>query len=244
MSYFKRKNKRLELTLKENSMDIKVIIGDFHAPAGEISYIKQISDYIKHLSKFKANKIKVIQMGDLLDAKAWSKYPKGPSDDNAQLEWDRAVIQLDKFAQLIPEMTIISSNHDIRLMKSATSAQLPRQMVKTLAEIFDYPGWNWHLSEKPLVIDNVAYVHGDGIVGNTMGLKAIRMGMSVVMGHSHVASLQYYNHYDREIFGMEVGCTVDSDNAAFNYAIKNTKRHWHGFAIIQDGVPHLIPLKK
>jgi len=213
-----------------------LIIPDSHLPCADWIALQAIYKFNK---KFKADII--IQLGDLIDAKAWSRWPKDPDDDSAQLEWDKTEAAVLKFAKLFPKMTIILGNHDRRPMAKALEVGLPKQLVRRLDEVFNVPGWNWHLDNKPLVVDGVVFIHGDEM-GGTVSQKASRLGVSVVQGHTHKASLTYINTFQKQLFAMECGHVADTETSAFRYSAKNPMTSWKGFATIEDGVPRLHPL--
>jgi predicted phosphodiesterase len=182
----------------------------------------------------------VIQMGDIIDAKAWSRFPKDPDDDSPSLEWKKVRKEMAILNKLFPELHIINGNHQDRVMKRALEAGLPRELVKSLETVFDYPGWNWEIGNKPFIFENIAFVHGDETIG-CPSAKAKQYGMSIVQGHSHKASIEYINLFDKQLFAAEVGWLGDDTALAFNYACKNPSRSWLGVMLIENGVPHLIP---
>jgi hypothetical protein len=180
-------------------------------------------------------------MGDLIDAKAWSTYAKDPDDDSAQLEFDKALADCKKLANLFPEMVVLVGNHESRIQARALEARLPKQLVRGIHEAIDVPGWKFHLSDDPFVADNVGFIHGDQGAGS-IAQKASKLGMSLCCGHTHKAGITYSTTFNKQIFAMEVGCIVEVNNAAFKYASKSLAQSWVGFAVIEDGIPHLYPL--
>ena len=213
-----------------------LVLPDIHLPYPNWSALKKVA---KFNETYQADII--IQLGDLIDAKAWSRWPKDPDDDSAQAEWDKTHDAVLKLAKLFPEMTIILGNHDRRPMAKALEAGLPKQLVKTLGDVFAIPGWTWHIDSKPLVVDNIVFMHGDEMAG-TPGQKASKLGKSVCQGHTHKASLTYVNTFQHQVFGMECGHIADINSIAFRYSAKNPVTSFTGFAVIDNGVPHLYPL--
>lgn len=212
------------------------VLGDIHAPW---VLWKALEDAARARDAYKPDR--VIQVGDMIDAKAWSRHPKDP-DDCPSSEWDQTEIAMDKVHKLFPELTILSGNHDRRIMHRASEVSLPSQLVKSLKECFPYKGWEWRVDgSQQLTIDGVLYIHGDETLGNAWQ-KAQRMGNSVVQGHDHMAYLQYINTFNSQIWGMSVGTFLDGASAAARYAARNPFRSWHGWATVTDGVlPMLHP---
>lgn len=221
--------------------NITFVCPDVHHPFSSWEKLKELSDVVKSAQKNKSDTVSVIQIGDIIDAMAWSRYPKGPDAPNAQFEWNQTELAMHKMAELFPKMKILFGNHDLRFMKKAVEAQLPKQMVKGLEAIFDFPGWDWHISTKPYIKDGIMYIHGDEfpISPSNMGLAASRVGMSLVFGHTHQMGIAWQNVLGKKIFAMNAGCIIDEEAIAFSYANKNPRRCMQGYGIIIDGKPHL-----
>lgn len=226
---------------KTTKSKITFVLGDIHTPWCDWDAIEHIAEEIK-IAKRRGDDVTVVQVGDITDQRMWSKYPKGPEDEHAQREWDEAEEAMDRLYELIPEMHIIFGNHDLRTAKKATEAQLPKQLVKTLDEYFNYEGWKWHVGDTPLEIDGVAFIHGDEFPIPNPTSAALKLGQSVCYGHTHKAHISHLVTFKRKLFSMNVGWLGDESKSAFNYAKKSPSRCWKGYGVIIDGVPHLIPL--
>ena len=214
-----------------------LVLGDSHHPDADFDVLEQARVFAK---EHKVNL--TISTGDMLDQKAWSRFPKGPEDDSPQLEWEKSVKSALKMSKMFPNMIILNSNHDRRYIKKAAEAGLPKVMVRTLDELIPVKGWQWHLGPNPLVIDNTAFMHGDELSGS-VAAKVSTLGMNVVQGHTHKAELKYVCTFDKRLFGLDVGCTVDVNGRSFDYAASSLTKVWVGFGYIENGVPHLIPKK-
>lgn len=215
-----------------------LVLGDSHLPYTDFEIIEQARDFAR---KFKPDI--VISTGDMTDQKYWSRFPKSPEDDGGLEEWEKVLKGAKQFAKMFPELIILNSNHDRRYLKKASESGLPRVMVKTLSELIPNEGWQWHLGPNPFIYDNIAFMHGDELQGGVRA-KAATLGRSVVQGHSHKAELHYINTFDKSVFAMDVGCTVDPTSAAFDYAASSLSKVWVGFGYIENGVPYLVPKKK
>jgi len=215
-----------------------LILGDIHTPFADMELIKQAAEFNK---KFKADL--VLCTGDMLDQKAFSKYPKDPEDDGPALEWEKAVAQCLEIEKHFLEMVILGSNHDRRYMKKATEAGLPKIMIRTLKELIPIHGWQWHLGPDPLVLNNnIACMHGDELQGAPI-VKATKLGMNVIQGHTHQASLQYLQTFKKQLWAIDPGCMVDKKGAAFDYAASSLTKVFTGFGAIDNNVPMIIPKK-
>jgi len=217
------------------------VLGDMHLPYMDMNAISDVAEEID-IAKDRGDDVTVVQIGDILDQRAWSKYPKDGESEHAQLEWDKAEQCMVQLHNLIPEMHIIFGNHDERVAKRAADAQLPRQLIKTLDRHFDFDGWVWHTADTPLEIDGIYFIHGDTFPIPMPQSAALRLGQSVCYGHTHQGGLAFVNTYKKRIFSMNVGWLGDERQSAFNYARKSPYRCWKGYGLIIDGTPHLIPL--
>lgn len=205
-------------------------LGDWHCPALDLKMLA----WAKKI--FIAEKCDLaVMLGDLVDGKAWSRFDKPAEDDSPALEWKKTVQQVEKASKIFKKLEIINGNHDLRIIKKSVEAKIPRQLIKELHEIFDFPGWDFHIGPKPLIIDKVAYVHGDEIVA-TRGNKCIKYGMSIVQGHTHQAALTYVQTFDNSLFECEAGFMGIEEHPAFSYAAKNPRRGWKGVVIVDNGV--------
>ena len=215
-------------------------IPDIHFPYANYEAIKQIYAWKK---KHKPDL--VIFLGDITDSKAWSKYSKDPDDDSPQTEFDRAEADMKQLHKMFPKAICLIGNHDVRPMSKALEAGLPRQLINSLDKVFAYPGWEWHISNKPFVAHvpdaKIAFIHGDESKG-TPGQKASKLGMSVVQGHTHQASLEYITTFNHRVFGIECGHVADLESKGMKYAAKNPTSCTTCFVSIIDGIPQIHPL--
>lgn len=208
-------------------------LGDMHFPWIDFKVLMAAHEFAKD---YKPDL--VIQVGDIVDQKAWSRYPKDVDDPSPHEEWMMAEDGLHALHRLFPKMIILEGNHCRRIMCRALEAGIPKKLIKTLDQVFDFPDWHWHMHPRPYVADGIAFIHGDEMAGNAYQ-KAGKLGMPLVQGHDHLGYLQFINTFDREIFGMSIGCMIDSESIAARYAAKNALRTWQGWATITDGEPHL-----
>lgn len=227
--------------MSKSRSKITFVLGDLHAPWIDWAAVNEISEEIK-TAKRRGDDVTVVQVGDIMDQRYWSKYQKSPNDENSQLEWDKAERAMDRLNEAIPEMHVIFGNHDIRIAKKAVEAMVPRQLVRTLDEYFCFDGWRWHVSNQPLEIGGVSFIHGDEFPIPTPESAALKLGTSVCYGHSHQAKLTYTVMFKRRLFSMNVGWLGDESASAFSYAAKSPFRCWKGYGVIIDDTPHLIPL--
>jgi hypothetical protein len=100
------------------------------------------------------------------------------------------------------------------------------QWIKSYNEVLGTPNWNWCES---IVYDDVLYEHGEG---GQAAAKAKNNLMSSVCGHTHtLAYVQWFVGKRFKVFGMQVGCGVDSTTYAAAYA-KNFKKQSIGCSVV------------
>lgn len=218
-----------------------LVLGDLHIPYVLWDALAAAHDFSKW---YKPDVI--IQVGDLTDQGAWSRFDKDTDQPNPHDEWLALEDQLHAVHRLFGTKTPwlqLEGNHCRRIMHRATGAGIPKQLVRTMDELFPFKNWKWHISDDPLIVDGIAFVHGDESAGSGI-IKARRTGRSLVQGHDHIAYLEYIDTYDREIFGMSVGCLLDRKTLAARYARRNLGRCWIGWATITDGEPHLYSYRR
>lgn len=219
-----------------------IVLPDLHIPFCNFGVVELAYEF--YVSRVLAGaKPKVIQIGDLTDQKAWSRFQKDPDDHSPALEWSETVRGIDILKEFFPEMVIILGNHDRRIAMKAVEASLPQTLVKSLPEVFDAPGWVFHTSNTPFQFQGITYLHGDE-VGGTPIIKAQHLGTPLVMGHTHKASLTFGANYLTDIWAMEVGNALDPDSSAARYVARNVNKGTQGFAHIDaQGNPHYYRIK-
>lgn len=213
---------------------------DLHAPFHDWKALEWAASLINTY-----NITKVIQLGDITDSYAWSRWGKDTDAESPQKEFDKLRIAMHRIQELFPQLTIVVGNHDTRMLARATDSGIPSDLLKGLNELFPFEGWDWHLKRgKPFIHNGIAYLHGDELAGGlNTALAAERLGMSVVYGHTHQGRLMYSQSCIEERFGMQCGCLIDTEAYSMRYAKLNANKVWKGVGIILDGVPHLIPYR-
>lgn len=212
---------------------------DTHFPFADWDVIRQAQKWAKiHKPDL------IIQLGDILDQKAWSRWPKDVDDYGPQLEWEYAEADMERLSKIFPKMHILTGNHDTRIMMKAAEAGLPRYVVRELGELFPYPGWEWHLKPKEKLIVNsdagpILFLHGDEMAGNAVQI-ARRLGINVVMGHTHQFLCGSTSTFETSVFGMECGAAIDAESKGARYAARNPVGFAKGFAVIAHGVPYFV----
>tara|TARA_R110002012_G_scaffold197522_2_gene366101 strand:+ start:24358 stop:24834 length:477 start_codon:yes stop_codon:yes gene_type:complete len=140
-------------------------------------------------------------------------------------ELDHAIKKVKRWSDAFPMADVIIGNHDRIIMRKAFSSAIPKEWVKSYNEVL---GTNWNWSER-VVYDGIQYVHGEGGTART---KAKNDMMSTVQGHIHTqAYTEWMVGRNFRVFGMQVGCGVDSKSYAAAYA-RNYKKQAIGLGVV------------
>lgn len=191
--------------------------------------------------KIKYKPTKIVCIGDSLDCNALSKYVKDPDGRSAGDELNLSKSYLTEFWRIFPTGVEVQSNHNIRAWKRAFEAGIPKSFLKPYSEVVGAPK-SWKFTQQ-VVIDGVVYEHGDAFQGQYAAKTAALTNMkSTVIGHHHAnGSIHWISNKDQMIFGMNVGCLIDMDSYAFEYAKAYKFKPTLMCGVVSRGIPELIP---
>jgi predicted phosphodiesterase len=214
-----------------------LVISDTQAPAQHPNAL----EFIKHEAKlFKPDRI--IHIGDELDLHNLSKYVHNPDLPGAADEVEQGLEFMQGLYDLFPDVDVCISNHGARPYLRAQEAGLPSKFIRSYKEWMRAPkGWNWH---HRIVIDDIAFIHGEGLSGDGARLKACTlMQRSCVFGHLHSnAGVSFFSNKDALLFGFNVGCLIDLRSPYFEYNRHQFFRPIIGLGLIDNGVPTFKPM--
>jgi predicted phosphodiesterase len=218
-----------------------LIISDVHIPAEHehaLRFCKEI--YKKEKCDW------ALQIGDLVDWHSISFHSKEPGMPNATAEFKIAYSKVQDWHKAFPKLKVIIGNHSGRPQRLAKSVNIPDQLIKTYNDMWGTPGWEW---AEEFFIDNVQYIHGEGMGGMYPAANACKnIGMSVVSGHIHSCAMIWWQANKlRRTFGMTVGCLIDDKSLAFQYAANTTKKSLICVGTVEDGIIpqlHMMPMSQ
>lgn len=187
----------------------RLIIGDLHAPFILDGYLEWCYELQR---KYDCTKVTFI--GDVIDGHSWSYHESDVDGLSVGDELYAAKKQLQLAYKLFPDAEITLGNHDLLIARKAKTAGLSQRFIRDLSEILESPkGWNY---SHEFIHDNVRYTHGS--IGNAFK-RATLSRMSTVQGHLHSESFVQYSVSEKDaIFGLQIGCGIDRDKYAFEYA--------------------------
>jgi hypothetical protein len=209
-----------------------LVIGDLHEPWCLDDYFLFCKDIQK---QYKTTH--TIFIGDEMDAHAASYHETDPDGLSAGDELTHTIKRLARWHKAFPNADVVLGNHSRMFMRKAFTAGLPQRALKALKDVLEVPSWNYALRFK---YDNVLYIHGEGVTART---KAARTGCSVVQGHRHTEGYAYFLPTENRMFGMQVGCGVDSDSYAMAYAKDGGTPVLSAGVVLNHGtLPIVIPM--
>ena len=205
------------ITKKESRI---LVIGDLHEPFCLDGYFEFCKETYNNY-----NCNRVIFIGDVIDAHASSYHEQDPDGMGGGDELTLAIKKLKKWHKEFPNAEIMIGNHDRIAYRKAFSGGIPKRWMKPFEDVLETPTWSYLES---IEIDNVLYEHGEGGQAQT---KARNNMMSSVCGHTHTeAYVKWLVGKKFKVFGMQVGCGVDSTAYA-----KNFKKQAIGVGVVVGG---------
>ena len=209
------------ITKKERRI---LVIGDIHAPFNLDGYM----DFGKETyAKFNWNQ--VIFIGDIVDNHYSSYHETDPDGMGGGEELQAAIDEIAYWYDSFPKADVIIGNHDRMIMRKAQTSAIPKKWIKEYKDVLEVPKWNF---VERIVYDGVQYVHGEGGTART---RAKNDMMSTVQGHIHTqAYTEWMVGRNFRVFGMQVGCGIDSKSYAAAYA-RHFKKQAVGCGVVLGG---------
>lgn len=220
---------------REKNIENILVIGDLHEPFCLDGYLEFCKDtYVKY------NCNKVVFIGDIIDSH-YSSYHETDADGlGGAAELEQAINKISKWYEAFPIADVTLGNHDRIIVRKAQSSDIPSQWIKDFKEVLNTPKWNYCTE---VIYNNVRYVHGDKSSAAKTAYK--RDMISTVSGHFHT---QFYCEWNfgknAALFGMQVGCGIDSKSYAMGY-MQGGKKEAIGVGVVLNNgkTPFVIPME-
>lgn len=212
-----------------------LVISDAHLPfehPDALRFCREIQE--------KYNCGTVVNIGDIIDNYAISRYDKDPSSMAISAEYEEVLRKLKAWYKTFPEVKVCIGNHEARLFKKVALAGLPISWLKDLKSILEAPSeWTFEFSYD---INGVLYTHGTNYSGDMAALNIARDNrQSTVIGHIHTAAgVRYLSNRNNTIFGMSVGCLVDDKSYAFAYGKENARKSILSCGVVLNGKTAIV----
>jgi hypothetical protein len=186
---------------------------------------------------------RVVLLGDEIDHHAMSFHDSDPDLYSAGDELVAAIEQLKPIYRMFPKADVLDSNHGSMAYRKGKHHGIPRKYLRDYGDVLDAPsGWTWH-DELILHVPggNQVFFH-HGLSKDVMKVVAQR-GMCAVQGHYHTEfRIGYLGNPNHLLWGLQVGCSIDGKALAFAYDKVNLGRPVIGHALIDHGLPRLLPM--
>lgn len=185
----------------------------------------------------------VYHVGDEVDMQSLSRFARQPDLPESADEWRKSVKTLRQLQKIFPKVRCCYSNHTGRVFKRLQEVGIPSGWLKSLAEIYELPGWQWAKSwQIPTIYGSCTITHGLRKTGAFN--RAKQTGTSHVSGHHHsLFGLQFFQTVEGGMrFGMNVGSLVNMKSLAFKYAEESLYESILGCGVVVGGMPHLVPM--
>ena len=224
----------LILKHRDKSIENVLVIGDIHAPFELKGYLQFCKDMYKE-----HNCNRVVFIGDLID-NHYSSYHETDADGiGGKAELKLAIKSIKKWYKAFPNADVTIGNHDRIIMRKAQSSNIPSEWIKSFSEVLNTPNWNY-VTE--VIYNKVRYVHGDKSSSAKTSYK--RDLISTVSGHFHT---QFFCEWGfgkfSALFGMQVGCGIDSKSYAMGYMQGGKKEAIGCGVVLNNGtLPFVIPM--
>lgn len=200
-------------------------IGDLHEPFCLDGYLEFCQE---QYANYNCNK--VVFIGDVIDSHFSSFHETDADGMGGGDELDLAITKIANWYKAFPDADITLGNHDRIIMRKAQSSNIPSKWIKEFSDVLETPNWRFVTD---VYIDGVRYVHGDK--SSAAKTAAKRDMVSTVSGHFHTQMYTewFFGKYSA-LFGMQVGCGIDSKSYAMGY-MQGGKKEAVGVGIILGG---------
>lgn len=211
------------------------VISDTHFPFHNKKAFKKVMNLIA-----KEQPTYVIQIGDLLDQYAFSKYSKtlniNPKKELTQgLKYAKDMwVSIQKSVKGVKCIQLVG-NHDVRMAKRISEKLPELSSIVDPMKLYRFKGVHLVASDRGYVdIEGVRYLHG--YLSKSLD-HAHKQGKPVVHGHRHRPCIETGG---RNIWSMDVGFLGDERLLPFNYTQSKTTNWTLGAGIVEDDKPRLI----
>jgi len=218
-----------------------LVIGDTHFPFVHGPTLERIYEFAK-----KEKPTIIIQVGDLLDLYAQSKFPRslnhyGPEEEE-RLGMEMATEMWSTLRKLCPKTQCyqLLGNHDVRPIKRVLEAAPSlehvvkahyRNLIKFegVTTIDDY--------RQELIIDGIIFHHG---YRSQLGSHRDYTLRNFVCGHSHKGGVVFKRLREEIIWELNAGFIGDADAKALSYTAQKIHDQTLGWGFIDEYGPRFI----
>lgn len=186
----------------------------------------------------------VVNLGDEVDSHSISRHMPDPDGRSPGDELEDAKHKLRDWFTAFPKVHLCISNHTVRPWKRAYESGLPKAFMKSVNEVYGAPpGWKW---ADRWLLEGVVFEHGENVSGPLGALNAAKQNHGpTVIGHLHTfGGVVHAEAQDgKGVWGLNAGCLINATEYAFAYAKNLRNKPTLGCGVLNDGVPHFVPMR-
>ena len=181
--------------------------------------------------------------GDMIDNHSSSYHEIEWGSLGSKEEHVQAHKCVQQLSDMFPKMDVVIGNHGAMSYRKAKTAGIPEAHLKSYNHVYGTK-WNW---------DDKFYFpvnkYGNCLLVHTMGANTLSNARShshhSIQGHHHGKfGIEYFADTEILRWSMTVGCLVDPESPAFNYAKGATlNRPIIGCGAIIEDQPVLVPMQ-
>lgn len=195
-----------------------VPIGDVHFPFTSDEHLGPVYGVIE-----REKPDVIVQVGDLKDMFAATKFPRSLNVFNPEAEFElahsMAVAFWKKIRELAPkaECFQLLGNHDVRPLKRILERWPEGEFFvdKVMKDLFTFDGVKTiHDSTEELFIEDIAFMHG---YRTGVGAHRDFSQMNVVHGHTHRGGVSFRPYQGKTLWELDCGLVADPNSIAMAY---------------------------
>jgi len=210
-----------------------LIISDLHFP---FEHKEALNFCIRIKEKWDCKRI--VFLGDIIDGHFSSFHGISTRAKGADEELELTKEAIKPWYQAFPKAYICTGNHDAIFSRKLEASGVSNSWLRPIPEVLEIPNWKFKDSWE---FEDFVCIHGTD--GKVIKNKLFKYGgdKSIIQGHFHSDSkIEYYNN---NLYGMQLGCLIDKDAYAFEYAKNTSAGIILSIGVIVNGVPIIETLK-
>lgn len=218
-----------------------LVIGDCHFPFVHKPTLEKIYEFARtHKPEI------IIQVGDLYDLYAHSKFPRSQNVyspvEEERLAREGAELMWKTLKEICPDAECYQmyGNHDVRPIKRTmeVAPQMEHIVAKYIESLMSFDGVKLIVDPREeLIIGDIQFIHG---YRSKIGDHRDYTLMNTVCGHLHRAGVMYRRVNGRAIWEMNVGFIGDPESKVFGYTPQKIKDYTLAFGWIDCYGPRVI----